>query len=79
MCSNVQCDRMKNFKVGFKKGWMEEHRVVASCLRSIPMVPNFPHSFSARTLFKLLNGVFFTKNFYTKVAQKIHINLFFKK
>jgi hypothetical protein len=25
-------------------------------------------SFSARTLFELLNGVFFTKNFYMKVA-----------
>ncbi len=35
-------------------------------------------SYSARTLPKLLNGVFFTKIFYRKVALKNHINLFLK-
>ncbi|BAS73969.1 Os01g0709750 [Oryza sativa Japonica Group] len=42
-------------------------------------VPNFPLSFSSRTLFKLLNGVFFAKSFYTKVALKNHIDPFLKK
>jgi hypothetical protein len=31
-------------------------------------VPNFLLSFFTRTFFKLLNGVFFCKKFYTKVA-----------
>ena len=35
-------------------------------LRSVVQVPN--PSFFARTLFKLLNGAFFAKSFYTKVA-----------
>ncbi len=35
-------------------------------------------SFSVRTLPKLLNGAFFTKNFYRKVALKNHINPFLK-
>jgi hypothetical protein len=35
-------------------------------------------SFFARTLFKLLNGAFFTKNFYGKVVLKNHINPFLK-
>lgn len=35
-------------------------------------------SFSARTLFKLLNDAFFAKNFYMKVALKNHINPFLK-
>ncbi len=34
--------------------------------------------FSARTLPKLLNGAFFTKNLYRKVALKNHINPFLK-
>ena len=43
-----------------------------------PLLSNSPPSFSACTLFKLLNGVFFAKLFYRKVALKNHINLFFK-
>ena len=35
-------------------------------------------SFSTRTLPKLLNGVFFAKIFYGKVALKNHINPFLK-
>ncbi len=35
-------------------------------------------SFSARTLSKLLNGAFFVKIFYRKVALKNHINPFLK-
>jgi hypothetical protein len=41
--------------------------------------PNPPLSFSARTLFKLLNGVIYAKTFYMKVVIKNHINPFFKK
>ena len=46
---------------------------------SDPRVPNTSPSFSAYTLFKLLNGVFFTKSFYTKVVLKNHIDSFFLK
>ena len=35
-------------------------------------------SFSARTFLKLLNGVFFAKILYRKVALKNHINPFLK-
>jgi hypothetical protein len=34
----------------------------------LPWVPKPSLSFSARTLFKLLNGVFFKKSFYIKVT-----------
>ena len=47
------------------------------CLQS--HVPNPSPSFSARTLFKLLNSAFFAKSFYTKVALKNQINPFFLK
>ena len=38
-----------------------------------------PHSFFSCTLFKLLNGMFFKKKFYTKVTLKNQINLFLLK
>ncbi len=37
-------------------------------LSSAAWVPNPCPSYSTCTLFKLLNGVFFAKSFYTKVA-----------
>jgi hypothetical protein len=40
------------------------HRRMAAPLCSFQPTP----SFSARTLFELLNGTFFAKNFYMKVA-----------
>ncbi len=46
-------------------------------LHSLGVVPNSSLSFSARTLFKLLNGVFFKKSLYTKVTLKNHIDPFF--
>jgi hypothetical protein len=47
------------------------------CVRQLKKESDFV-SISARTFLKLLNGVFFIKFFYKKVALKIHINLFFK-
>ena len=47
------------------------------CVRQLKKVSEFV-SISTLTLSKLLNGVFFAKIFYRKVALKIHINLFFK-
>jgi isocitrate lyase len=37
-------------------------------LRSVVQVPNSSSSFFVRTLYKLLNGAFSAKSFYTKVA-----------
>ncbi len=45
-------------------------------LSSYLYFPNSPLSFSARTFFKLLNGVDFVKILYMKVTFKSHINLF---
>ena len=40
-------------------------------------LPNSPLSFSARTFFKLLNGVFFCKKFLYESCLKNHIDPFF--
>ena len=56
-----------------------KHKIKTSLrLSSTPHLTN-PHlSFSACTLFKLLNGAFFKKKFYTKVALKNHLIHFLK-
>ena len=49
-------------------------------LRSKVKVPNLSPSFSARTLFKLLNGMFFEKKmFLYESCLKNHIDPFLKK
>jgi hypothetical protein len=52
--------------------------VALGCVQQL-LFPTTPPSFSARMLPKLLNGAFFAKNFYMKVALKNHINPFFRE
>lgn len=50
---------------------------VSNWLCSAACVLNSYPSCSTRMFFKLLNGMYFIKNFYTKVSLKNHIDYFF--
>jgi hypothetical protein len=76
-CVGCQRPAVKTSILAEKANCMPPRQGVILKLRSDAHFLSF--SFYARTFFKLLNGIFFKKNFYMKVTLKNQINLFLKK